>query len=326
MSKKDNVAKLLVEMAGSSKREIIAEAVARFEMSHAAASTYVYSMARDIAPSAPTVNVVEVNETDEEIHDRLTKRFNVMKLMATSAAKGQIPALIISGPAGVGKTHDVDAAVKKLSPNALVIKGHVTSTGLLRALWRNRNKGDVVMFDDADSVFSSEKTLNLLKAACDSTDVRVITSMGKNAITSEGEDDEGEAVQEDIPESFVFEGSIVFITNLDFANLISADNRMSPHFAALRSRSHYIDLDMHTVREYLVRIKQVVENSDMLSARGLNKKQQAEIVDFFVTNAPLMWELSLRSLKKLVDLYLADPSQYQNIAQVTMFKKQVKRV
>jgi hypothetical protein len=59
--------------------------------------------------------------------------------------------------------------------------------------------------------------------------------------------------------------------------MIERGHKLAPHFTAMVSRSHYIDLAMKTNRDYLVRIRQVV-NQGLLSNIGLDASGQEDVL------------------------------------------------
>lgn len=239
--------------------------------------------------------VVIQSETDAEIAERLADRFDAMNTMALATFKGLNKTLIISGPAGVGKSYTVTQIMDQMEGEKLCtfVKGYVRPTGLYKMLYENRHKDCVIVFDDADSVFLDDVCLNLLKAACDMTRSRRLSWLSETKM----EDEDGER----LPRNFEFEGSIIFITNYDFDNLIDKGNKLAPHFQALISRSHYLDVGIKTKRDYIVRLKQVVAGG-MLDNEMLAEEEKTELMDFVTDNQDRLRELSLRMLLKLVGL------------------------
>lgn len=272
------------------------------------------SVAHFVAPAAAIPAAVS-NETDAEIMERLEKRFSAMDLMTTATCFGANRSLIISGPAGLGKSYGVmktleEAERRNLVP--IVVKGYIRPTGLYKLLYENRFKKCIVVFDDADSIFSDDVCLNLLKAACDMTETRRLSWLTETKM----EDEDGER----LPRSFEFEGSIIFITNYDFDDLIAKGNKLAPHFEALISRSHYLDLAMKSKRDYIVRIKQVVFGKGMLSRDGFSDTEAAEIVSFVEDNMNRLRELSLRMVVKVAGLFRMDRSAWKELAAVTCMR------
>lgn len=253
-----------------------------------------------------------LDEPEDVIRDRLTKRFAALNAMTIAVAKNQIPSMIVAGPAGLGKTFEIERELKKKKPKYTFIKGHITPGGLYAALYAAAAPGSVIVFDDADSIFNDETSLNLLKAATDSTDERHLSWMSM----SELRDAEGAL----LPNRFQFEGSVIFITNLDFDLAIERGSRMAPHFEALISRAHYLDLGMKNKKDYIVRIKDVVFGSNMIQNLGLSQSDAKEIVAFIESNKDKMRELSLRMVTKMAHLMRMDRKSWKSTAEITLMK------
>lgn len=249
-------------------------------------------------------------ETDEEIEQRLNIRFRALDVMSRATAKGINRAMIVSGPAGLGKTYSVEKAATELVPEFVHIKGYIRATGLYKTLYMNRHKGCLIILDDADSIFSDETALNILKAACDSSETRKLCWMSQTTL----EDDDGEP----IPNNFEFEGSMIFVTNLDFQQQIDKGNRLAPHFEAMVSRSHYLNLGIKNKRDYIIRIKQVLKQG-MLDTQ-LTPEYQDMLVEYMTENMNNLRELSLRMAKKLADLICMDIDNWKDLASITCHK------
>ncbi len=252
-------------------------------------------------------------ETDEEIDARLRERFEILDTLTQAALFGDARSVIVSGPAGLGKSFNVDKVLTTWDPesiNHIIVKGFVRATGLYKMLYDHREKGKVLVFDDADSVFFDDVSLNLLKSVCDTTDERRVFWLAETRMQT----DDGII----LPRSFIFEGTIVFITNLDFDEMIDRGHKLAPHMAALVSRSHYIDLAMKTKRDYLVRIRQVVANG-MLRDQGLSVSQETEVMAYIEEKQNVLRELSLRMAVKIGNL-IKTGDNWRRLANVTCCK------
>jgi Na+/phosphate symporter len=97
--------------------------------------------------------------------------------------------------------------------------------------------------------------------------------------------------------------------------MIERGSKMTPHFQALISRSMYLDLRMKTRKDYIVRIKQVIEQG-MLRSYKLTSKDESEIMTFIEKNQEKMRELSLRIVVKLANIKKAHPTQWESMARV----------
>jgi hypothetical protein len=261
----------------------------------------------------PALVTPEKEESFTEIHARLVERFAAMDKMAAATVSGHNKSLILSGPPGLGKSYGVMKIADRYAAagnKVTVVKGFIRPTGLYKVLFENRDSDSVVIFDDADSVFEDSVALNLLKAATDMTRTRTLSWRAETNM----ETDDGEK----LPTSFDFGGKIIFITNYDFDTLINKNNMNSKHFAAMISRSIYLDLGMKTTRDYLVRI-QIVAPA-MFEMNGVTETLGAEILQFISDNHSKLRELSLRMVLKLITLVEMDRREWKSLARVTCFK------
>lgn len=266
-----------------------------------------------VGPQAAAV-LPAVQETDEQISARLQERFEVLADMTAAAIEGDCRALIVSGPAGLGKSYTVEQALAEWDPNAdrhMILKGYVRAPALFKLLYSHRRAGSVLVFDDADEVFLDDTAITLLKAACDSTETRKITYMTEATLI----DDEGEPM----PKTFEFDGTVIFITNYDFDAMIERGSKLAPHLQALVSRAHYIDLAMKTRRDYVIRIRQVVAMG-LLTNIGLDRTGQDEVVAFIEGNADRLRELSLRMALKLGAIRRRFGQKWERTARTTCFR------
>jgi replicative DNA helicase len=256
-------------------------------------------------------------ETDEEIITRIKERFTILEDMTKGVRKGDVRAMIVSGPPGVGKSFGVEAVLTKddlfdkmgdRKPRYEILKGAMSAIGLYSKLYEYSKKGSVLVFDDCDSVLLDELSLNILKAALDSSKKRTISwNTDSRVLRAEG-----------IPNSFEFCGSAIFITNIKFEHVRS--KKLRDHLDALESRCHYLDLTIDTAREKILRIKQIV-NDGMLDVYDLTQEQKAEVVQFIDSNKDKMRELSLRMVIKVADLRQAMPDKWQSVASLTCMKR-----
>ena len=255
-------------------------------------------------------------ETDEETIERLRERFDMLEDMTRACKKGDVRAMIVSGPPGVGKSHGVEKVLAKhemlstlanTAPKYVVVKGAMSPLGLYMKLFNYSAKDNVVVFDDCDSIFQDELSLNILKAALDSKKTRkIFWNTDSRALRSEG-----------IPDQFEFKGSAVFITNLKFEKV---KGKLREHLEALESRCHYIDLTIDTDREKMLRIKQIVGDG-MLDEYAFEDDTAEEILDFVSINKDRLRELSLRTVLKIADLAKAFPAKWESMAENTVMRR-----
>jgi len=279
----------------------------------------------DTKPSTVDSLVVEepkaVNtpETDEEIIERLRSRFSILDDMTRAVKRGDVRAMIVTGPPGVGKSFGVEAVLSKHDVLANiandsklkkyeVVKGAMSAIGLYKKLYEFSDSKCILVFDDCDSVLLDDLSLNILKAALDSSKKRTIHwNTDSRLLRSEG-----------VPNSFEFRGGCVFITNIKFENVKS--KKLKDHLEALESRCHYLDLSIDTEREKVLRIRQIVQDG-MLDAYDFEQGAVQELLDYINTNKKKLRELSLRMVLKLADLKKSFPDRWQSVAEVTCMRR-----
>ena len=260
-----------------------------------------------------------LTETDDEIKDRMRQRFDIADEMTRAVKKGDIRAMIMTGPPGVGKSfgvekvlakHDLfadvanDSKLKKYE----VVKGAMSAIGLYKKLYEFSDKKSILVFDDCDSVLLDDLSLNILKAALDSGKKRMIHwNTDSRLLRAEG-----------VPNSFEFKGGAIFITNIKFENVKS--KKLQDHLEALESRCHYLDLTIDTEREKILRIEQIVEDG-MLADYEFEQYTVDEIIQFIKDNKKKLRELSLRMVLKLADLKKSMPSNWRAVAEVTCMRR-----
>ena len=256
-------------------------------------------------------------ETDEEIVERLRARFEVLKQMTLAVRNGGVRAMIVSGPPGVGKSFGVEEVLSKdglfdslaqRKPRYEIVKGAMSALGLYAKLYEFSDKNSVLVFDDCDSILMEDLSLNILKGALDSSKKRFIAwNTDSRLLRSEG-----------IPDRFEFKGAAIFITNIKFEHIKS--KRLKDHLDALESRCHYIDLQMDTEREKMLRIKQIVGDG-MLDAFEFEEGGVDSVVAFIDSNKSRLRELSLRMVLKIADLRKAFPSNWEAMATTTCMRR-----
>ena len=256
-------------------------------------------------------------QTDEERMAEIAERFEILHEMTKAATAGDIRAMIVSGPPGVGKSFGVELEIEKATLldqiagrrlRAEVVKGSATAIGLYQALYKYSDPNCVIVFDDCDSILLDDVCLNLLKGALDSGKKRKISWLSDSRILrSEG-----------IPDSFEFKGSVIFITNLKFDKLKS--QKLKDHLDALQSRCHYLDLTLDTMRDKVLRIKQIARSGELFADMELSEIAQDEIIGFMDANKNRLREMSLRMAIKIAQLYKSFPTKWQALAQSTCMK------
>ena len=262
---------------------------------------------KDVAPT----------ETDAEAIERIRERFTILDEMTQASVDGVVRAMIVSGPPGVGKRYGFK---RILEQNALfdkiankrarfeVVKGAMSAIGLYCKLFSFADAGNVLVFDDCDSILLEDLSLNILKAALDSSNKRTISwNTDSSMLRREG-----------VPDRFEFRGTVIFITNIKFEHVRS--QKLKDHLDALESRCHYLDLTLDTPRDKLLRIKQIVEDG-LLDKYDFTDTEKSSVVNWVWEKRDSLRELSLRTVLKVADLAKMKPMGWQRLAETTVIKR-----
>ena len=272
----------------------------------------------DHVVNAEVKQVEVVAESDEAAMDRIAGRFNVLDEMSKACIAGDIRAMIVTGPPGVGKSHGVTQQMEKASMFDKIaerkvrfetVKGAMSAIGLFVLLYKYSDAKNVLVFDDCD-IWEDQDAVNILKGALDSSKTRRISYNKDSRILRE----------EGVPNTFNFYGSIIFITNKSFD--AKKASRMQPHLDALQSRCHFLDLTINSERDKMLRIKQVYRDADpgLFVDYDFDKEQQDTIIEYMWDNCNKLREISLRMVLKIADLVKISPTGWRELAKATCMK------
>ena len=293
---------------GKDKVRVLVDNVTDFEFVHADEYTGTVSTATKTSA---------VTSTDEERITQIAERFEILDDMTKATLNGDIRALIVSGPPGVGKSFTVERELERSAlfdqisgrrVKSTIVKGSATAIGLYKTLYEFSDSNCVIVFDDCDSILFDEVSLNLLKGALDSGKNRKISWLAESRVLK----------NEGIPNSFTFHGSVIFITNLKFDQVRS--QKMKDHLEALQSRCHYLDLTLDTMRDKILRIKQIADTGVLFADYDFEQCAQDEIINFLNVNKNKMREMSLRMAIKVAELRKSFPLKWQALASTTCMK------
>ena len=254
-------------------------------------------------------NGVLTEDNAAESRFSIIDRFEFVSDMVRMLAQGIQASVIVTGPGGLGKSFTVMEALNTAGLMDItlvddlpvgfslnggktfrVIKGYSTAKGLYRTLYENRE--GVVVFDDCDSVLRDPVSLNLLKAALDSYDKRVISWRA-------------DIRDEDLPNSFLFNGRVVFISN-------QSSNSIDQ---AIITRSMAVDLSMTTTQK-IERMRWLISKEDFMPEYEIDYKNDAiELIASIMNNVK---ELSLRTLIQVTKIRKAGGPRWHDLAEYTI--------
>jgi len=150
-------------------------------------------------PDLQTLYNEAVNPPPKQILDEMEE--DVRLIAQGSPVK---PGLLIYGKPGTGKTQTVERVLKEEGVKPKKFDTPLTGyTGFLNALFQNKS-GEVLLFDDNDSLFKDEQNINMLKKVLDMKPVRHINISKPTKV-------HGTKIV--IDENFEFDSKIIFISN-----------------------------------------------------------------------------------------------------------------
>lgn len=224
--------------------------------------------------------------------------FRAIELNTMQVAKGKSNSLIITGMAGVGKSQTVKDTLKSIGMVSDVhyywATGTVTTAGLYDILFKHRN--GIVVFDDSDAVFKDADSINLLKGALDTYDVREISKLTKgNTFDSAGMSDEEIQERYDrdpskLPNKFQFKGRVIFISNLPEEKFDDA----------LISRSLHVDVHL-SKSEVIERMRDIMKKLAPELPNDI-KEEALEYLVYITDNYPVKFDLNIRTLIHSINL------------------------
>lgn len=253
-----------------------------------------------------------VVEIDDVTLDKIIRqRFEMLEMFTEGFLAGHIKSLVISGAAGIGKTYNLQKDLEASGNTFIKITGAISGIGMYKTLYEYSDENSIIMFDDAD-VFKDEEAIDILKGALDSSSKREVSWLKASKYLEEN----------GIPNQFEFKGRIVFITNKNIEKIIvEGKSSITEHIRALASRSTFLNLAIHSVKEINMLIKIVlIEQSGMREANDITLEQALEITEFFDANLDNLRMLSLREVLDCVSYMRTSPDRWKTMASVALFK------
>jgi len=216
---------------------------------------------------------------------------------------------LVFGPPGMGKTHIIEAGLKKagkkIGQDYLIARSHITPRQLYAMLYCMRQEGQYVVIDDCDAVMSDEDGLNILKAATDSTFRTVGWASSKAGVKLPN--------GEEVPDEYQFNGSVIIATNVRQG----LRGKAAQHFAALRSRCVSWQLNYDSKEEQFAYLYHLIADKDYLGASAETKLTWAQKIDllrFIMGNLSICERLDLRKPQHIARVMKAKPINWQNHA------------
>ena len=220
---------------------------------------------------------VKMNREEKKLIADALPIFSNLNAHVMVVGKGLSPALLVTGPGGIGKSFSVEKILShfgKKNKDFVIMKGKCTPSAMFEFLFKNYDK--ICVFDDCDSVLSSKEGIAVLKGALDSGRTREISwntkrpdmvdtfdcETRKEVLARLKEWSKTHKGKTGVPNHFQFEGSVIFVSNMTRKELASKDS-------ALLTRCDLVDIKV-TRDEVLTRIRYLLPEIKIYDANGKN--------------------------------------------------------
>lgn len=252
------------------------------------------------------------------------QQFDTVELMSriftntdsSSATRG----LLISGDAGMGKTHFVKKGLfTSLDKERVYDAGSsVTAAALYCKMYFAREQGSVLLLDDVDIIHKSPGEMNtildLFKAATEMTH-------GSRMVGWERANSNQLMRDNNIPSSFDFQGSIIWITN-DTIDDIS--KKAKAHWPAISSRFTQIPVRLDDNQKlqytlYLLTEQGMLSENCNTKLGGYSEEIVESTVNFIRENYKNLIDITPRSAAKIADTMEQYPDHWRMIIENSMF-------
>jgi hypothetical protein len=246
---------------------------------------------------------------------KVINKFKSIQTIAEVFATGNSAqrGLLISGDAGTGKSHYIKEAFISTGTTKKVdyVKSvSFTAPALYAKLWENKNKGDVVVFDDCSleslTGESFRKWVSWIKGGLE-------LSKGKKMIGYEAASQNKLFEEMGVESEMDFQGSIIWITNTRFDKLAK---KFDQHWEAVHQRFIAVEIFLTREEKYMY-TNYLIEEVDMLGKKceAMEGGYSAEIIeqtkDYLYDSYDELKEITPRIAIKVADTIKMYPDMWR---------------
>jgi len=161
------------------------------------------------------------NKTNKEIHvnvdnDTVKEAVNYVRMVGA----GHLNGCVLTGPAGMGKTHLVEHTLQEMGREYVLYGGHITLAEIYEFLYENADA--LIFFDDVSQVITKTEIMEMLKQALNTSGSRTLHYRSKNVLS------------ENVKNHFDFSGQIICAFN--------AMDTQNPNVKAIVDRAPSVEL------------------------------------------------------------------------------------
>ena len=129
--------------------------------------------------------------------------------------------------------------------------------------------------------------------------------------------------EHEIDKTFDFRGHIIFLTNVDFEEVIRRNHPSAEHFKAFIDRAAYLCLTLRTARDFMIVLEWKAGGKDGFlnhAPYNLKKDKIDEIFTFVRENQTRFYNLSLRLVGQIAIQMIEDPDNWRNDVSATKMR------
>lgn len=278
------------------------------------------------------MNLADAIKRGKLVRSRLTKTVE----RAVSINPNDVyPHTYIYSPPGLGKTHSVNTQLDAMGVEHYEISGAMSmfAFGVSLAVIRyNRPTGKIIInVDDCDGIFKNEENINIMKNVLSGSRCFTYNKSVKTLLTQYSE------LQQDAVEHFSGEEQVGFSVPCDDFIFIFTSNFSLPtddeaakaaqtggnksvrkvHLNAIRSRCKTIDFNLDKLTHFGW-LADVCLNENLAPTLPVEVKH--EMLTFVMEQWDNLTERSIRTLEKMAQVYLDEPTDYQLVWEIDFLK------
>lgn len=256
-----------------------------------------------------------INPIVKEVLDTYST-VEIMTKMFASNPNAVNRGLLVSGNAGMGKTHFVQKALAdvfgdKVRSNVQYVKGSsITAPAMYCLLHGSRQKGQIIVFDDTDIIHkgSQERAaiLDMFKAATEPTNGERIIGWHRaqpNPLMKEN----------DIPMQYDFQGAIIWITNDSIGDM---RHIMKGHWNAIASRFNQIEAWFEDYQKiaytlYLIDEVAMLGKNCTVKIGGFPDDVVDDTIEYMNNNYKVLRDITPRVAIKIADIRETFPNEWK---------------
>ena len=232
-----------------------------------------------------------------------------LRSLVVSLVKGVSNALFVYGIGGTGKTTVVEKALHDLGlsdgDGYFQAGGGIGVPAIYQTLFNNRT--GIVLFDDMDSVFNDELGRNIIKSATDTKKQRKVSYLKQSSwLYNPDRNDipESEIGVTKFPKSFIFEGRVIFISNLQL-------DQLDPD-GSIRTRSLIIGINPEE-SEIISFMESILDQIQLEGGAELDHASRLKALKL-VKDSTRKGDLSLRKLVRVMNFAASGVPNWERLA------------